>query len=141
MLTFKLQESLESATEKLRVLKQSIVGRTATASEVNQINKYEDIIYKYNKEEEDIKRRALDKSVVRLNVKIEGKNHEFWVDRERYNNELDYKVLQYDCMWNNLNSTEVLQAIEFSKLSIGDFNKLTTDEKNVIIDNYKNKKI
>lgn len=83
MLTFKLQESLESATEKLRVIKESIVGRTATAKEVNEINKYENLIYKYNKEEEDIKRKALDKSSDRIINNLRNKRYLEWLEIEK----------------------------------------------------------
>lgn len=83
MLTFKLQESLESATEKLRTLKQSIVSRTATASEINEINRYENIIYKYNKEEEDIKRKTLDRSSSRIINNLRNKKYLEWLESEK----------------------------------------------------------
>jgi hypothetical protein len=136
MLKIPLCISVEKAEEKLKAMKKAIGDRVATASEVNEFNKLENYVYKEKTFLKNIEAKKLDNSILKLTVKIEGKEVQMWTDWQYFNAELEFRKLANECMWNQVDFQNILKCIKAEGITIEDFNKLNNEERNKIIDKH-----
>lgn len=115
-LKIRLVESKLVVIQKLSKYTPSINGEELSASELNEVNRLENLLYKYNKEEENIKLKSLNSSINRIKYNIHKKSFSEWLKVEK-------QTMQYTILKNTKGDKlrRVLEDIFESNLTLKEY--------------------